>query len=391
MRSITILGSTGSIGRQTIDVVRQQPERFRVAGLAAGRNVALLAEQIEEMRPSHVVVAEESDARLLRARFSGLAIDWGSEALCTLAGERDVDVVVSALVGFAGLLPTAAAARAGRRIALANKESLVAGGSIVTRLAAEHGAELLPVDSEHSAIFQCLVGENSQSVERLLLTASGGPFRSRPVEEFETITAAQALRHPNWTMGSKITIDSATLMNKGLEMIEARWLFDIPAERIDVVVHPQSIIHSMVQFVDGSIKAQLGLPDMRLPIGFALGWPDRLPNTFERAQLPTIGSLTFEEPDTVRFPCLRLAYDALARGGTAPAVLNAANEVAVAAFLAEQIGFCDIPRTIERALTEHCVIDEPTLEQIVEADTRTRADVRSYLDRTGKRPIAAGQ
>lgn len=377
MRTLTILGSTGSIGTQTLDVVRSNPARYRVGYLTTNRRGQLLAEQIREFSPTGVVVFDPVVAQQLRAEFgSQLEVLEGEEGACTVASRPEVDIVVSALVGFAGVGPTIAAITQGKRIALANKETLVAAGELITRLLKEHNAELIPVDSEHSAIYQCLVGESSAEIEQLILTASGGPFRELPADQFQHITPAQALRHPNWSMGPKITIDSATLMNKGLEVMEARWLFDVPPENIDVVVHPQSIIHSMVQFVDGSVKAQLGLPDMRLPIQYALGWPQRIPNNYQRMDLPLIGSLAFAQPDFQRFPCLGLAFDALRRGGTAPAILNAANEIAVAQFLDGQLRFTDIPRCIERALERAEIVDSPSLTDILTADARTRADVR---------------
>ncbi|MCC7438612.1 MAG: 1-deoxy-D-xylulose-5-phosphate reductoisomerase [Armatimonadetes bacterium] len=377
MRTLTILGSTGSIGTQTLDVVRSNPARYRVGYLTTNRRGQLLAEQIREFSPTGVVAFDPVVAQQLRAEFgSQLEVLEGEEGACTVASRPEVDIVVSALVGFAGVGPTIAAIQQGKRIALANKETLVAAGELITRLLKQHNAELIPVDSEHSAIYQCLVGESSAEIEQLILTASGGPFRELPADQFQHITPAQALRHPNWSMGPKITIDSATLMNKGLEVMEARWLFDVPPENIDVVVHPQSIIHSMVQFVDGSVKAQLGLPDMRLPIQYALGWPQRIPNEYQRMDLPLIGSLAFAQPDFQRFPCLGLAFDALRRGGTAPAILNAANEIAVAQFLDGQLRFTDIPRCIERALERAEIVDSPSLTDILTADARTRADVR---------------
>jgi 1-deoxy-D-xylulose-5-phosphate reductoisomerase len=380
LQQLAILGSTGSIGTQTLDVVRRNPERYRAAVLTTNGNIDLLGRQIAEFEPEAVVVCDGPSALLAR-RLHGDRVEVleGDAALIDAVARPGIDIVVSALVGFAGLAPTIAAIRAGKKIALANKETLVVAGELINRLLKEHGSTLVPVDSEHSAIFQCLVGEAPESIERIILTASGGPFRDLPAEEFGSITRARALKHPNWSMGPKITIDSATLMNKGLEVIEARWLFDVGLEKVGVVIHPQSIIHSMVQFIDGSIKAQLGLPDMRLPIQYALAYPERIANDFERLSLPKVGSLTFGEPDPSRFPCLRLAYEALERMGTAPATLNAANEVAVAAFLEERIGFIDIPRLIEKALGEASISDDPTLENILEADKRTREAVRSYL------------
>lgn len=376
-RTLTILGSTGSIGTQTLDVVRSNPERYRVGYLTTNGRGELLAKQIAEFNPTGVVVFNPTVAQQIREQF-GLQVEvlQGEEGACEVASRPEVDIVVSALVGFAGVRPTIAAIKQGKRIALANKETLVAAGELITGLLKQHNAELIPVDSEHSAIYQCLVGESSAEVEQLILTASGGPFRELPADQFQAITPEQALRHPNWSMGPKITIDSATLMNKGLEVIEARWLFDVPPEKIGVVVHPQSIIHSMVQFVDGSVKAQLGLPDMRLPIQYALGWPKRIPNDYQRMNLPLLSSLTFAEPDFQRFPCLQLAFDVLRRGGTAPAILNAANEVAVSSFLDGKLSFTDIPRCIERALERAEIVDSPSLADLLAADARTREDVR---------------
>ncbi len=349
-RTLTILGSTGSIGTQTLDVVRSNPERYRVGYLTTNQRGQLLAEQIREFSPTGVVVFDPVVAQEIRGEFGAqVEVLEGEEGACTVASRPEVDIVVSALVGFAGVGPTIAAIQQGKRIALANKETLVAAGELITRLLKQHNAELIPVDSEHSAIHQCLVGESPAEIEQLILTASGGPFRE---------------------------------MNKGLEVMEARWLFDVPPENIGVVVHPQSIIHSMVQFVDGSVKAQLGLPDMRLPIQYALGWPERIPNDYQRLSLPRLQSLTFSEPDLQRFPCLQLAFDALRRGGTAPAILNAANEVAVAQFLDGQLRFTDIPRCIERALERAEIVDSPTLEDILAADARTRKDVRREASST---------
>jgi 1-deoxy-D-xylulose-5-phosphate reductoisomerase len=380
VQQLTILGSTGSIGTQTLDVVRHNPDRYRAAFLSTNSNIKLLAGQIREFQPDAVVVRDEGAATQLRSEFGGqVTVHTGDDALCEIAAHERIDTVVSALVGFAGLRPTIAAIRAGKKIALANKETLVVAGQLINRLLSEHNTSIVPVDSEHSAIFQCLVGEAPETVEQLILTASGGPFRELPAAEFSAITVERALTHPNWSMGPKITIDSATLMNKGLEVIEARWLFNVEPEKIEVLVHPQSIVHSMVQFIDGSVKAQLGLPDMRLPIQYALAYPERIVNSYQRMDLVRLGSLSFSAPDSARFPCLRLAFDALRRMGTAPAVLNAANEVAVAAFLDRHVSFQEIPVLIEQALADADIIDDPTLENILEADKRTRAAVRSYV------------
>ncbi len=377
--SLTILGSTGSIGTQTLEVVREHPERFRVRHLTTNKNLDLLEEQIREFEPESVVICDPEAAGEGEKRFGDrVKVLFGEEACVSAATDPEVDTVMSAMVGFAGLRPTIEAARAGKRIALANKETLVVAGHLINRALEGSGGLLLPVDSEHSAVFQSLVGEDRSPLLKIILTASGGPFRQTPVGEFGAITPERALKHPNWDMGAKITIDSATMMNKGLEVIEASRLFDVDAEQIDVVVHPESIIHSMVLFHDGSIKAQLSLPDMRMPIRYALGWPERIAGTFEPLDLPKLGSLTFEAPDPERFPCLDLAYQALRRDGTAPTILNAANEVAVAAFLEGSIRFIDIPRVIEQALEEISVLDHPSLQDIFETDKRTREVVRSY-------------
>jgi 1-deoxy-D-xylulose-5-phosphate reductoisomerase len=352
---LAVLGSTGSIGQQTLDIVRSFPERFQVFALAAGANATLLSQQAQEFRPS--VVYENGNASSAPPR---------SLTLEEIAGLPEVDIVVVALSGEAGLLPTIAAVKAGKRIALANKESLVEAGELIMAEAVRTGARIMPVDSEHSAIWQCLAGETAKP-ERIILTASGGPFRGRSAADMARVTLEQALNHPSWKMGKKVTIDSATLMNKGLEVIEAHWLFDMPFERISVVVHPQSYVHSMVQFADGSIKAQLGCPDMRLPIQYALCYPDRLPNRLERLDLAAIGRLEFEQPDLEAFPCLRLAVDAGRSGGTCPAVLSAADECSVGLFLEGRISFADIAFLVEGALNAHQSVSTPSLEQILSA------------------------
>ncbi len=381
MKALAILGSTGSIGTQTLDVVREHPDRFSVRSMSVHRNLDLLSEQIEEFAPEFVVIGDDEAYEKGRERFADRDVEvrGGSEEIERAAEEEEVDIVVNGLVGFAGLSPTLAAARSGKRIALANKETLVVAGDLVMREVESSGAEIIPVDSEHSALFQGMLGERREDLDRMILTASGGPFREKPIEEFATITRAGALKHPNWEMGAKITIDSATMMNKGLEVIEAARLFDLPGEKIDVIVHPESIVHSMVLFRDGSIKAQLSHPDMRMPIRLALGWPERLPGSYETLDFAKVGSLNFEAPDKERFPALRLAYEALERGGTAPTVLNGANEVVVAAFLAEEIRFIDIPSLVERALGEIGVVDDPSLHDIFAIDKRTRQTVRSYI------------
>jgi 1-deoxy-D-xylulose-5-phosphate reductoisomerase len=356
VKTVTVLGATGSIGRRTLELVAAFPGEFRIGGLAArGSDVALIAQQVRAHRPAAVALLDRAAVdRLARELPSPRPeLYGGPEGLAALAGEVPADVVVSALVGAAGLVPTLAAIRAGRTIALANKETLVMAGALMTRAAREHGVRLLPVDSEHSALFQCLAGAAPREVRRLVLTASGGPFRGWARATLETVTVEQALRHPTWRMGAKITIDSATLMNKGLEVLEAHWLFGVPFERIDVVVHPQSIVHSMVEFVDRSVLAQLGMPDMGIPILYALTYPDRLPCPAPPLDLVELGTLTFEAPDEAAFPCLALARQAGRAGGAAPLVLNAANEVAVAAFLDGRCGFMDMPRLIGEALDAH--------------------------------------
>lgn len=384
-RNLCILGATGSIGTQTLDIVRLFPDQLRVHALTAHRNAELLAQQALAFAPQCVVIGEERQLPVLREALAGTGIRVlaGKEGLDEAATLAAVDTVVAAVVGFAGLRPTLAAIRAGKTIALANKETLVVAGALVNELLAAHGVDMIPVDSEHSAIFQCLVGEPPETVEALTLTASGGPFRTRPRETFSQITKAEALNHPNWDMGAKITIDSATMMNKGLEVIEARWLFGLGPEQIRVLVHPQSIIHSMVTFVDGSTKAQLGVPDMKVPIQYALTYPTRWPAPHERLDWATLGRLDFEPPDEEKFPCLRLAFEALRAGGTAPAVLNAANEQAVALFLADKIRFADIPRSIEQAVQALATPGTPTLEALVAADAAARRWVQEHQPGAG--------
>lgn len=377
MQRLCVLGSTGSIGTQTLDIVRLFPDRFRVVALTAGSNVDLLERQAREFAPACVVIASEEAAGDLSSRLSdtGVEVLSGPEGLCEAASQSNVDTVVAALVGFAGLESVLAALRAKKKVALANKETLVVAGALVDKALSDHGGVLIPVDSEHSAIFQCLVGEPHSGVEELILTASGGPFRTRPRGTFGTITREEALDHPNWSMGAKITIDSATMMNKGLEVIEARWLFGIDVERIGVVIHPQSIIHSMVTFADGSTKAQLGVPDMKVPIQYALSYPDRWPAPHARLDWSSIRSLDFETPDAERFPCLQLAYDALREGGAAPAVLNAANEQAVALFLEGRVRFNDISTIISDALAAISPRDARCLEDLKAVDEEARAFV----------------
>ena len=373
-RGLSILGSTGSIGTQTLDIARLFPEKVQVRALTAHRNAELLARQALEFRPDCVALGDVSGVGLLKEALAGTGIRVlaGTEGLCEAAVMPEAEVVMAAVVGVAGLEPVLAAVQAGKTIALANKETLVVGGALVNELLEPHGSLLIPVDSEHSAIFQCLIGEPERAVESIVLTASGGPFRTRPAETFAAITRAEALRHPNWSMGSKITIDSATMMNKGLEVIEARWLFHLEASQIEVLVHPQSIIHSMVTFTDGSTKAQLGVPDMKVPIQYALSYPDRWPAPHLRIDWSRLNALDFEPPDMARFPCLRLAYEALASGGTAPAVLNAANEQAVALFLEDRIRFIDIPHCVETALEKLARTVQPSYPMLVEADAEAR-------------------
>jgi 1-deoxy-D-xylulose-5-phosphate reductoisomerase len=351
-RRLAVLGSTGSIGTQTLEVAALFPEKVRVVGLAAGGDWRALAAQARRVRPERAVIANEKTYEALRDALAGTGVEVaaGAEAVEALAADVSADVVMAAIVGAAGLRPTLAAVRAGATVALSNKESLVVGGALVVEAARQSGAAVVPVDSEHSALFQCLVGEPPGSVDRLVVTASGGPFRERPAGTFDAITPAEALRHPNWAMGLKNSTDSATLMNKGLEVIEARWLFDLEADRIDVVVHPQSVVHSVVEFVDGSSKAQVGPPDMRVPIQVALSYPERWPAAHPRLDWSQAGPLTFEPVDHGRFPCLGLAYEALRAGGAAPAALNAANEVAVERFHAGAVRFTDIPRLVEAGM-----------------------------------------
>jgi len=379
-RNIAVLGSTGSIGRNSLEVIKGLPDRFRVTYLTANKNTDLLAQQIRIFKPRGVVVLDENRASALKNQMNG-SVEFltGVHGLKEVVRRDDVDIVISSLVGFAGLEPTIEAIRHHKTVALANKETLVAAGQLITALLREYGVQLIPIDSEHSAILQCLQGEDPARIARLILTASGGPFLNKPLQEFESITVDQALHHPNWQMGRKITVDSATLMNKGLEVIEAHWLFGLPAQKIDVVIHPQSIIHSMVEFIDGSVKAQLGIPDMKLPIQYALTFPDRFPMNGERLSFPKLQSMTFSEPDRNKFRCLQLAYDALSRGGTLPAAMNAANEVAVEAFLTKRITFKRIPEVIENAMTTHKTISSPELPDIIEADRLTRQHAETLI------------
>ncbi len=386
-KRLAIIGSTGSIGTQTLGIVARYPELFTVSALTAGSNAELLMAQAKLCRPERVVIGNEAFYQAVRNGLAGLGIEVmaGQKAVEDVASSDGIDTVVAAMVGFAGLRPTTAAVASGREVALANKETLVVAGEMITRTAAITGTRLLPIDSEHSAIMQCLNGEPELSVERIILTASGGPFRDTPAGQLAKVTPAEALRHPNWTMGSKITIDSATLMNKGLETIEAHWLFGTPPDRIDVLIHPQSIIHSMVQFTDGSLKAQLGVPDMRLPIIYALTWPDRVVTGIPRPDLAETGSLTFGEPDIARFRCLALARAAMKEGGNMPCALNAANEVAVAAFLREQIGFNDIAGTVEYVLGKTTFNSGASLGTYAETDSASRSLAEDYINKVLKK------
>ena len=374
MKQIAILGSTGSIGTQTLDVVRQHPEAFSVYALSAHRSIDLLIKQALEFNPAVVCIADETYYRPLCEALSDLPIRVlaGEKALAEMVTMPAIDVVVAAMVGYAGLRPTIEAIKAKKTIALANKETLVVAGEIIDRLAKRYKVDILPVDSEHSAIFQSLVGEDLTSVEKLLLTASGGPFRNFTLEQMQHVTAAEALRHPNWEMGAKITIDSASMMNKGFEVIEARWLFDIPVDKIQVLVHPQSVVHSAVQFVDGSVKAQLGTPDMRMPIQYALTYPERWQSDVARLDLFATQSLTFEEPDVKRFPNLALAYEAMNKGGNMPCVLNAANEVVNLAFREGKCGFMQMSDVIAKTMEKTMFITEPTYEDYVQTDNEAR-------------------
>lgn len=372
MKKITILGSTGSIGVNTLNVARLFPKNFQIIALTANKNISLLEKQIKEFKPQAVALMDEKSALVLKSRHKNLKVFKGVEGLRTVATLSGVDMVVSATVGSVGLLPTIAAIKAKKDVALANKEVLVMAGEIVVNELKKHQTRLLPVDSEHSALFQCLLGRNIKEVESLILTASGGPFLKTPLLKLKKVLPQQALKHPRWKMGKKISIDSATLINKGLEIIEARWLFNMPPEKIKVVIHPESIIHSMVEFVDSSIVAQIGLPDMRVPIQYALTYPQRFENRLKRLSFSELKQLTFDKPDLKKFPALNLAYESLKIGGTMPAVLNAANEVAVERFLHNQIGFLEISKTVEKIMRKHNVIRKPALEDILEADREVR-------------------
>ncbi|MGE5799906.1 MAG: 1-deoxy-D-xylulose-5-phosphate reductoisomerase [Syntrophaceae bacterium] len=382
MKKISILGSTGSIGVNALDVVSKNPQQLEVVALAAGRNLEVLKGQIERFNPKIVSVLDKERAASLKAMLGTASppeILWGEEGARSVASAPGADMVLSAIVGAAGLVPTLEAIEAGKDIALANKETLVTAGPLVVEKARSKGVRIIPVDSEHSAVFQCIEGNGEKSVGRVILTASGGPFLRAGRAELETVRISDALNHPNWKMGRKITIDSATMMNKGLEVIEARWLFGVDYERIDVVIHPQSIIHSLVEFIDGSVLGQLGLPDMRGPISYALFYPERMPGGFPPLDLSKAGRLEFEPPDLERFPCLRLGYEAGRAAGTMPAVMNAANEVAVNAFLEEKIPFQSIARVIEEVMSRHVPSDISSLETVLEADSQARRQAEEIL------------
>jgi len=379
-RKIAILGATGSIGKSTLDLIERSPDRFEVVAVSAATNTDKLANIARRTGAKLAVVADRDRLDDLRERLSGTdcRVDAGEQALSEVAS-GEADLVIAAIVGCAGLRPVMAAVEAGKTVALANKEALVTAGALMTDAAARHAATLLPVDSEHNAIFQCLAGSRNEDVSRIILTASGGPFRTASSELIAEATPAQAIAHPNWSMGAKISVDSATLMNKGLELIEAHYLFGLPSDRIDIVIHPQSVVHSLVEFIDGSVLAQLGSPDMRIPIAYALAWPERLATPAQRLDLSKIGRLDFEEVDLHRFPALKLAREALERGGSAPIVLNAANEIAVSSFLAERVRFPDIPRMVEEALHEADFVNPRSIEDVFEIDRMTRARVESAM------------
>jgi len=384
MKRLTILGSTGSIGRSTLDVVASNRQGFKVVGLAAGRNIDLLERQIKTFSPEIVAVADEGTALALSKRVNGVSILPGAEGVNCVASYEHSDFVISSIVGSAGLMPTMAAIRAGKTVGLANKEALVMAGEIVTAEARKRGVKIIPVDSEHSAVFQCIEGHKRSGIRRIILTASGGPFVGRKKKELEDITAKDALKHPNWSMGKKISIDSATLMNKGLEVIEACWLFDMPAEKVGVLVHPQSIVHSLVEFIDRSCLAQMSMPDMKGPISYALSYPDRISDPIPPLELDTIGTLTFSMPDSETFPCLSYAYEAMRTGGTMPCVLNASNEKAVNAFLEGRIGFNTISLVIRKTVDSHKVRAVSCLEDIMDADRWSREKAEIYIKESGR-------
>ncbi len=381
-KKIAVLGSTGSIGTQTLDIIAEYPDLFEVGLLVAGSNVDLLIKQALKFMPSHVIIADDRHYTSLSEALTpkGIKVASGAKAIADAMTLDDIDTVVTATVGYCGLEPTIQAIKAGKRIALANKETLVVAGELITKLLKDSTSEIIPVDSEHSAIYQCLVGESPETIKKLIITASGGPFRTKNMEELKHVTVKDALNHPNWAMGAKITIDSATMLNKAFEIIEARWLFGIESQNIEAVVHPQSIIHSMVEFTDGAVKAQLGLPDMHLPIRYALGDATRLKTNAPALTLSDYSTLTFEAPDTSRFPCINLAYHALSRGGNTACVINAANEIAVASFLRERIGFLEIKEVIESALEHIPFIESPTYDDYVNTNAATREYSESLIN-----------
>ncbi len=385
-KNIAILGSTGSIGRQALDIVKANPDTLQVEVLTAQNNADLLIKQAIEFSANAVVIAEEEKYLYVKDALQkhDIKVFAGADALCQVVQMESIDIVLAAIVGFAGLRSTLAAIEAGKQIALANKETLVVAGALVTEAAKAKGVNIYPVDSEHSAIFQCLAGEFHNKIEKIILTASGGPFRGKDRAFLEKVKKQDALKHPNWSMGAKITIDSATLMNKGLEIIEAAWLFALRPEQIEVVIHPQSIIHSLVQFEDGSIKAQLGLPDMKLPIQYALFYPIRVPSTFKRFDFASYPSLTFEKPDFSAFPSIQLAFEAMKKGGNMPCILNAANEVAVNAFLQDEIGFTDISAIVEKCMEKATFIAKPTLSDYLKSDLETREMAHSFCNKKSK-------
>lgn len=380
-RQLAILGSTGSIGTQALQVIAEHADLFEVYALTANHNVDLLIEQARRFSPEAVVIADETLYPKLKETLSDLPIKTfaGSDAIAQIVEAQPIDMVLTAMMGYAGLYPTIRAIKAGKAIALANKETLVVAGELITRLALENRVPIIPVDSEHSAIFQCLAGENDNAIEKIILTASGGPFRTLSAEELKHVTKNEALKHPNWKMGAKITIDSASMMNKGFEVIEAQWLFNVTPDQIEVAVHPQSIVHSMVQFQDGAIKAQLGLPNMKLPIQYAFAYPHRLPSSDPKPRLEHYMSLTFERPDTDRFPLLGYAYEAMRQGGNMPCIMNAANEIVVEAFLHDRIAFTDMPRLIARAMDEVAFVATPTYDDYVATDAEARRRTREWI------------
>ena len=380
-RQLAILGSTGSIGTQALQVIAEHADLFEVYALTANHNVDLLIEQARRFSPEAVVIADETLYPKLKEALSDLPIKTfaGSDAIAQIVEAQPIDMVLTAMMGYAGLYPTIRAIKAGKAIAMANKETLVVAGELITRLALENRVPIIPVDSEHSAIFQCLAGENDNAIEKIILTASGGPFRTLSAEELKHVTKNEALKHPNWKMGAKITIDSASMMNKGFEVIEAQWLFNVTPDQIEVAVHPQSIVHSMVQFQDGAIKAQLGLPNMKLPIQYAFAYPHRLPSSDPKPRLEHYMSLTFERPDTDRFPLLGYAYEAMRQGGNMPCIMNAANEIVVEAFLHDRIAFTDMPRLIARAMDEVAFVATPTYDDYVATDAEARRRTREWI------------